>query len=774
MHERVVERLELDRDLQHALSLDQLELHYQPVVRLSGREILGVEALVRWNHPTRGTIPPIQFIPVAEETGLIIPMGRWILETACYEGVRLQERFTRDEPLTMSVNLSVRQLQSETHVADVRSALSLTGLPASSLVLEITESLMLTDTDFAMQQLHDLKGLGIRLAMDDFGTGYSSLSYLSRFPVDILKMDRSFVGSADNEALTSAIIALGTSLSLEVVAEGIELAEQANSLEELGCELGQGYLFARPMDAASCRTSSRLTASRLRRTSSRRRPRMQHSYDSLDRPGGFRRGHLLTPLRHRDFRVLWMGMTVSLIGDGIFLVAIAWETYTLWNAPAALSIVGIGMTVPTIAFLLIGGVVSDRYDRRLVMAWADGLRAVAVGALAALIFTGTLQFWQLVAVVAFYGIGTAFFMPAFEAIVPDLIPKPELPAANALDQFVRPIALRLVGPVAGGALVALSAGLAFTIDAASFAASLAAVLAIPKVSQLDGHLQTSARTALKEGLRFVRGRVWLWGTLVSAALGYLLFLGPAEVLLPYLVKNELHASAGTLGLVVAAGGLGAVGAAVFMGQRGHPRRDVTVMYVTWTLATLAIAGYGIANAAWQLMVACLAVQRPRGGGHDRVGDDQAAARARLDAGASVEPRLAGLDRADATVVCSHCPGRGCRRSARDAGRCGGARCGRHGRCVLPARNDRDRADECARSRRLARTGRCNGLDRAKTPGYKRHLLMDSGFARLGDRRRLSLQRHCRHAKTLLEAGFFCRCRRRFRNGENAFSETGDT
>jgi EAL domain-containing protein (putative c-di-GMP-specific phosphodiesterase class I) len=251
MHERVVERLELRSDLQHALSLDQLELHYQPVVRLSGREILGVEALVRWNHPTRGMIPPVQFIPVAEETGLIIPMGRWILETACYEGVRLQERFTRDEPLTMSVNLSVRQLQSETLVADVRSALSLTGLPASSLVLEITESLMLTDTDFAMQQLHDLKGLGIRLAMDDFGTGYSSLSYLSRFPVDILKMDRSFVGAEDNEALTSAIIALGTSLSLEVVAEGIELAEQANSLEELGCELGQGYLFARPMDAAA-------------------------------------------------------------------------------------------------------------------------------------------------------------------------------------------------------------------------------------------------------------------------------------------------------------------------------------------------------------------------------------------------------------------------------------------------------------------------------------------------------------------------------------------
>jgi diguanylate cyclase (GGDEF)-like protein/PAS domain S-box-containing protein len=251
MHERVVERLELRSDLQHALTQDQLELHYQPVVRLAGREILGVEALVRWNHPVRGTIPPIQFIPVAEETGLIIPMGRWILETACREGVRLQELFPRPEPLTMSVNLSVRQLQSETLVGDVRVALATTGFPAASLVLEITESLMLSDTDFAMQQLHELKSLGIRLAMDDFGTGYSSLSYLSRFPVDILKMDRSFVGSEDNEALTSAIIALGTSLSLEVVAEGIELPEQATSLEELGCELGQGYLFAKPMSSSA-------------------------------------------------------------------------------------------------------------------------------------------------------------------------------------------------------------------------------------------------------------------------------------------------------------------------------------------------------------------------------------------------------------------------------------------------------------------------------------------------------------------------------------------
>jgi MFS family permease len=332
---------------------------------------------------------------------------------------------------------------------------------------------------------------------------------------------------------------------------------------------------------------------------------MQHSHEALDRPGGFARGNLLAPLRHRDFRVLWLGMAVSLIGDGIFFVAVAWESYVLWNAPVALSIVGIGMTVPTVAFLLVGGVVSDRYDRRVVMVWADILRAVAVAVLAILVLTDALLFWQLVALVAFYGIGTAFFIPAFEAIVPELVPSADLPAANSLDQFIRPIALRLVGPVLGGALVAVDTGIAFAVDATSFAASLVAVLALRRLPRARTDLQVSTVSAMKEGLRFVRGRVWLWGTLLSAAITYLVFLGPAEVLLPYLVKNDLHGSAGTLGLVLAAGGLGAVGGAVFIGYRGHPRRDVTVMYVTWTLATLAIAGYGIATAAWQLMLACL-------------------------------------------------------------------------------------------------------------------------------------------------------------------------
>jgi MFS family permease len=332
---------------------------------------------------------------------------------------------------------------------------------------------------------------------------------------------------------------------------------------------------------------------------------MQHSHEALDRPGGPAGGHLLSPLRHRDFRVLWAGMAVSLLGDGIFLIAIAWESYALWNAPAALSIVGIGMAVPTVLFLLAGGIVSDRYDRRLVMMWADGVRAVAVAVLAGLVIAGSLHFWQLVVLVAIYGSGTAFFIPAFEAVVPDLLPVEDLPAANSLDQFVRPIALRLAGPLLGGTLVSAGAGLAFTIDAASFGASLVAVAAIRPRLPVRDQTNASALGAVKEGFRFIRQRVWLWGTLGSAAVAYLMFLGPTEVLLPYVVKNDLHASAGTLGFVFAAGGLGAVGSAVWMGSRRHPRREISFMYATWTLATLAVAGYGLATAAWQLMLACL-------------------------------------------------------------------------------------------------------------------------------------------------------------------------
>jgi diguanylate cyclase (GGDEF)-like protein/PAS domain S-box-containing protein len=252
MHERVVERLELRAELQRAIDHDQLEVYYQPVVRLDQRVVYGVEALLRWQHPTRGSIMPDQFISLAEETGLIIPIGRWVLSEACHQAARMHAALNGGR-LTMSVNLSVKQLQSETIVTDVRNALQATGLDPASLVLEITESVMMADMDLAVQQLPDLKALGVRLAMDDFGTGYSSLSYLSRLPVDILKMDRSFLitNNETDSSLASAIISLGRSLKLDVVAEGIERLDQVPSLRELGCELGQGFLFAEPMTRES-------------------------------------------------------------------------------------------------------------------------------------------------------------------------------------------------------------------------------------------------------------------------------------------------------------------------------------------------------------------------------------------------------------------------------------------------------------------------------------------------------------------------------------------
>jgi MFS family permease len=324
--------------------------------------------------------------------------------------------------------------------------------------------------------------------------------------------------------------------------------------------------------------------------------------------GGLNRVRLLAPLRHRDFRLLWSGMCVSLLGDGIFLVAMAWQVYALSNAPTALAIVGITMTVPTIAFLLLGGVVSDRFDRRRVMVAADVLRGLAVGLMALLSLTGVIELWHIAALAAVYGAGTAFFSPSFDALVPEVLPPGDLAQANALDQFVRPIALRLAGPALGGVLIDLfGAGTAFALDAASFLVSAAALLAMaPTARRAVPAGAGSVVRDMREGLRYVRSHVWLWATFASAAIAYLLFMGPAEVLLPYIVKNDLHGSAADLGIVFAAGGIGSVGCAVVLGQRGLPRRDITFMYVTWTLATLAIAGYGLASAVWQLMLASLA------------------------------------------------------------------------------------------------------------------------------------------------------------------------
>jgi MFS family permease len=334
---------------------------------------------------------------------------------------------------------------------------------------------------------------------------------------------------------------------------------------------------------------------------------MHLSYEGGAHGGGLSRVRLLAPLRHRDFRLLWSGMCVSLLGDGIFLVALAWQVYALSNAPTALAVVGITMTVPTIAFLLLGGVISDRLDRRRIMLATDLVRGLALGLLAVLSLTGALELWHVAAIAAVYGAGTAFFSPAFDALVPELLPADELAQANALDQFVRPIALRLAGPALGGALIeVLGVGSAFALDAASFAVSAGALLAMAPGVRAAPIERTSVARDMLAGLSYIRSHVWLWATFASAAIAYLLFMGPAEVLLPYIIKNDLHGSAADLGIVFAAGGIGSVGCAVVIGQRGLPRRDITFMYLTWTLATLAVAGYGLASAVWQLMLASLA------------------------------------------------------------------------------------------------------------------------------------------------------------------------
>ncbi|MFN2488162.1 MAG: putative bifunctional diguanylate cyclase/phosphodiesterase [Actinomycetota bacterium] len=254
MHLGVLERLELKGDLQRAIEHGELELYYQPIVELDSKQISGLEALVRWNHPTRGLVPPLDFIPLAEETGLIVPLGRWVLLQACRQAKELQDAYPSDPPLGMSVNLSVRQLQQHGLPEHVSEALRESGLDARCLTLEITESMLMNDAELTIVKLKELKQLGIRLAVDDFGTGYSSLSYLSQFPVDVLKIDRAFVRpvteGAEESALAAAIVKLGEALHLTTVAEGIENPAQMARLVELGCDVGQGFYFAKPMEIA--------------------------------------------------------------------------------------------------------------------------------------------------------------------------------------------------------------------------------------------------------------------------------------------------------------------------------------------------------------------------------------------------------------------------------------------------------------------------------------------------------------------------------------------
>jgi diguanylate cyclase (GGDEF)-like protein len=252
MHSSVMQRLELNADLRRAIERGELTVYYQPIVELAGGRIVGVEALARWHHPRRGPINPAAFIALAEETGLIVPIGRFVLEQACAQAARWQRRFP-EAPLTLNVNMSIHQLQSPGIVEEVAQVLAETGVEPSRLTLEITETALAEDGDVAAARLWALKKLGVQLAIDDFGTGYSSLSRLADFPIDSLKIPKTFVDGIlhgpESSVVARAIIELAHNLGLAVVAEGIEDRQQWQELRRLGCRLGQGFHFGGPITA---------------------------------------------------------------------------------------------------------------------------------------------------------------------------------------------------------------------------------------------------------------------------------------------------------------------------------------------------------------------------------------------------------------------------------------------------------------------------------------------------------------------------------------------
>jgi diguanylate cyclase (GGDEF)-like protein len=252
MHTRAVQRLDFEAALRRAVIRQQFTVRYQPVVELAGGRLAGMEALVRWDHPDRGLVMPGEFVSLAEDTGLIVPIGRWVLHAACQAARDWQRRFPLQPHPFLSVNLSVRQLQQPDLLEDVAGALDASGLDPGELMLEITESVLVTDQEAMLERLGGLRALGVHLAIDDFGTGYSALAYLRSLPVDTLKLAKPFVDGlllgVEEAALTNAILRIADLLDLQVIAEGIEQEAQARELERLGCRFGQGFHFARPLD----------------------------------------------------------------------------------------------------------------------------------------------------------------------------------------------------------------------------------------------------------------------------------------------------------------------------------------------------------------------------------------------------------------------------------------------------------------------------------------------------------------------------------------------
>jgi len=322
--------------------------------------------------------------------------------------------------------------------------------------------------------------------------------------------------------------------------------------------------------------------------------------DAVEPNGQRHRLGVLRPLKIRDFRLLWTGMTVSFLGDGIYVVALAWQVYAISNTPTALSVVTFAMSVPLISLLLFSGVLSDRFDRRLVMIAGDLFRFAAVGIAATLAITGVIEVWHLVVLSAFYGVGEALFYPAFGAVVPDIVPTDLLTEANSLDGFVRNGAERLIGPALGGVLIGVfGVGWALMFDALTFLVSIAMLLLIRHRPQVVAEAPAPALQEIKEGFSYARSQPWLIATLLSALVTVLFIMGPARVLIPFVVKNELGGSAGDLGIVYTAGGIGAIVGAILLGQRGLPRRHILFLYMCFGTGVSLRLFYAFVQELWQ-------------------------------------------------------------------------------------------------------------------------------------------------------------------------------
>jgi hypothetical protein len=326
-----------------------------------------------------------------------------------------------------------------------------------------------------------------------------------------------------------------------------------------------------------------------------------------DSPSSFRdRIAILKPLAVRDFAFLWTGMTVSMIGDGIYLVSIAWQVLSIENRPGALALVGVAWSLPQVLLVIASGALSDRLERRHLMIAGDVIRFFAIGTLGFLSVTGQLKSIPIIlGLVTVYGAGQAVFQPAFSSITPAIVPADLLVQANSLAQLVRPFAMTLVGPLVGGVLIAwVSVGFAFLVDASTFAFSAVMILSMrtrrtPRDAQEE---QASFFGDVAEGFRYVRQQRWLLIAMVAATVSLLAVWGPWETLVPIVVKNDLGGRPSSLGLVFGAGGVGAVIAAAVFGQRGSlPRKPVTAMYLAWSLGMFGTAGFGFVTSVWQAM-----------------------------------------------------------------------------------------------------------------------------------------------------------------------------